>query len=477
MCGLVGFYPKKNKQADISKLLPMWVINEARGTDSCGITIGDTRLIGTGVKESKVRDYLTTGTNLNTILNLNIKNKPIICHTRASTNGSHNDYNAHPFTWTRKNTKNSYFCFAHNGVIRDLSALKTKLGMDRHDKDLLVIDSHVLGLAMYDSFVGLLDEETILKSYEGNAAFICYDNKTFKVWKGANHGTEERPLYFVETEDGWYFHSINLALEIMFPKSVISEVENNSLMTFKNNALDNTKLIERKVTAVIVPVTNTHANSKWYGYPYVGDDYYDGVDDDGINYDPRSIRSYKEKTPGFINKLLKFNLNQLLLSSEKENFNITLENDGENALQYITDDGIVVDGTYSFIPDAKSGLPTNVLSVIPQKGVQLSFNNGIIVKHEFTYKSFLTLLKSKLEQKHSYNYICTMYNKLIESFIVDVIPLKDEDGCIECVLFRNLDNKLDFITKDENKEVYVTTSFGDYKKLTSINNDIKIIDI
>lgn len=472
MCGLLGFYPKKNKHGNISKILSMWVMNEARGTDSCGITIGETRLIGTGIRESKVRDYLATGDNLSLLLKTPLKNKPIIAHTRASTNGSHNNYNAHPFMWTRKNNKSSYFCFAHNGVIRELHDLKTKLGMSRHDKELLVIDSHVLGLAIYDSYVGLLSEKEILTAYEGNAAFICYDNKIFKAWKGANYGVEERPLFFVETPEGWYFHSIKLALEISFPESTVSEVENNNLLTFKDYELSTTEVFERKVigTTSSAVIHNPKRDAKWCGYPYT-DDF-----DDSIDYEQINIRPHKENTKSFINKLLKFNLNQLLKSTSNEDFEILLENQGENSLQYITDDGVVVDGTYTFIPDEKSGLPTNKLANIPKKGVQLTFNNGNIIKNELFYKNFLNLLKDKTKNQYSYSYIFSVYNKLIDGFVTDLFPLKTE-GMIDCVLFRRMDNTIDFITKSDEKDVYIPTVFGEYKRIKASNNEIKITDI
>ena len=474
MCGLTGYYPKKNKQANISKLLSMWVINEARGTDSCGITIGDTRFAGTGIKESKVRDFLESSTNLNDILKTPLKNKPIIAHTRASTNGSHNNYNAHPFIWTRKNSRSFYFCFAHNGVIRELPDFKHKLGMSRHDKDLLVIDSHVLGLAMYDSYVEILTEKEILTSYEGNAAFLCYDNKTFKAWKGANYGVEERPLFYVETAEGWYFHSIKIALELSFPENDVLNVENNTLLTFKNYELEKTEVFERKVTSSsAVVINNTKRDNKHYGYH--GYPFDDAFDDD-ISYESINIKSNKDSSKNFISKLIKFNLNQLFKATDSENFEILLENHGEHSLQYITDDGIVVDGTYSFIPDEESGLPTNKLATIPKKGLQLMFSNGHIIKNEVAYKNFLNLLKSRLSEHHSYSYIISVYNKLIDAFITDIVPLKTE-GSIDCVLFRTLDNKIDFITKNDEKDVYVSTAFGNYKRIQAINNALNITDV
>ena len=40
MCGLVGFYPKKNKKVELSVLAILGIGNEERGTDNAGICIG-----------------------------------------------------------------------------------------------------------------------------------------------------------------------------------------------------------------------------------------------------------------------------------------------------------------------------------------------------------------------------------------------------------------------------------------------------
>lgn len=52
MCGLAGFYPKKGKKVNINKLYLLGIINEDRGTDSCGLSIADTRFTGTNLEKS-----------------------------------------------------------------------------------------------------------------------------------------------------------------------------------------------------------------------------------------------------------------------------------------------------------------------------------------------------------------------------------------------------------------------------------------
>ena len=41
MCGIVGFYPKKDKSVDLNKLIILALGNEERGKDNAGIAIGN----------------------------------------------------------------------------------------------------------------------------------------------------------------------------------------------------------------------------------------------------------------------------------------------------------------------------------------------------------------------------------------------------------------------------------------------------
>jgi len=104
-CGLVGFYPKRNKQVDLSKLYPLWILNEDRGTHSCGITYGATRRVGIN-SLSKARDLIVTINK--ELMDTDLKNLSIICHTRQATAGAHNGSNAHPFSWFKGKTTNFF---------------------------------------------------------------------------------------------------------------------------------------------------------------------------------------------------------------------------------------------------------------------------------------------------------------------------------------------------------------------------------
>jgi predicted glutamine amidotransferase len=232
MCGLAGFYPKKGKMANIDFIFAMGIMNENRGTDSCGISIGD--YVEKGIaKESDARTFIEI--NKKKITN-RLTSEPIIFHTRKSTYGTHTYDNAHPFHWYMPNDKKNYFVFAHNGTLDAWRNMIDSWNI-QGDSKLATIDSHALGLAMFKAIRNGQDFDRILTKYKGAAAFLGYTGDTFFVWKGASNNIVERPMYYIENADGWYFHSQEIVLSLLFPNKHVYEVDNNTLITFKNNKL------------------------------------------------------------------------------------------------------------------------------------------------------------------------------------------------------------------------------------------------
>lgn len=259
MCGLAGFYPKKNKKVRLNSLLLLGIMNETRGEDSCGISIGNEKLLGTK-NESVARNFIVK--NIEELNKINLLNKPCIFHTRKSTIGAHNEENAHPFMYTGLNDDDDtdYFAIAHNGIIRNTNELQAKFltGKIENLYKHLHIDSHYIALSLALAFVGTGDEKTILETYEGNAALLYYNNKMYKVWKGGSGNIEERPMYYIETSEGWYFCSIETSLKIIFNnKHEVIRLRNNELLTFKDGKLENSSIIERTI-----PVSPTYPYTK-----------------------------------------------------------------------------------------------------------------------------------------------------------------------------------------------------------------------
>lgn len=259
MCGLMGFYPKKGKKCDIVKMSALAALNEIRGTDSCGVACGSNRLIGVKGDKSIARYFIAE--EYKNIAKLIGVNKPLIFHTRKSTFGVHNEENAHPFYWTIGSKPKDYFVFAHNGTLENHYELINTYGQGRN-RSIIHIDSHVLGLAMFEACRGEgISEEDVVTKYKGYAAFICYDDEQFKVWKGGANDVEERPMYMLETPDGWYFHSQNFALWSVFGK-LGTALENNQLLTFTDHKLKSKVIYKREFKKEpIIIKNNTHSNN------------------------------------------------------------------------------------------------------------------------------------------------------------------------------------------------------------------------
>lgn len=250
MCGLVGFCPKPGKKANFQKLALLSIGNEERGTDNFGISLND-HLIKEA-KATKARDFFVLHSK-------DIKEKIkedvlIITHARKSSIFHKKDEkHAHPFYFTLG--KNNYAIGAHNGKIDNEIELSRKyLNNQRFE-----VDSEYLFAALINN------GKKILQEYEGAAALLFYSTGIFYAFKGGNNNVEERPLFYVETTEGWYFSSIYSVLYLttgLYPKCV----ENNELITIKNGIVES-EILPRAIEKII-PVYNNHHYTKYYPEEY-----------------------------------------------------------------------------------------------------------------------------------------------------------------------------------------------------------------
>ncbi len=459
MCGLVGFYPKKNKQVDLSKLYPLWVLNEERGTHSCGIAFGPNREVGV-FNSSKARDLISS--THSKIIATNLVNQPIICHTRHATNGAHTEKNAHPFRWHRT-TEDNFFMFAHNGVIRSLYDFKKTLGMHRHTESLMEIDSQVLGLAMYDAYTNLLTEKEILTQYEGNAAFLCYDsNNVFKAWKGANNEVEERPLYYVETKDGWYFCSIELSLSLVFLQKAI-EVPDNTLITFSNNKLQSSVVYKRAIQAVTTAAT---ASSKAFENLV------------GTSAKPTKYSS----SLNVIDNVLKMSLKRLLEkekssdSTNKTDKKIEIENYGDFRGKYCVEAAsrYPLSGTYLFSKDSEN---IGYVPKITNVGRALTFQNGVLIKHPgFSYYTLQQKFEELLDKKDKgFEEIFNILFDNVAGAIVDFIPLYYKKNLT--MIIYNKDSKINYITNRDKVSIDLPNVFAFKTRAIPTSNHLYITSL
>lgn len=443
-CGLAGFYPKKNKKVDIQKLFILGVMNEERGTDSTGLTIGDVKFSGID-KYKKCRDFIEN--NIDEIYKVNTHNKPCILHTRKSTIGANNLANCHPFIYKNKNDYS--FVIAHNGVLNNTHEIKNKFLSHIEDVDKsLFIDTHYIARSLAESFVGNCDEREILEFYKGNAALLYYDSKgTFKAWKGASNNIEERPLYYVETKNGWYFCSIESSLIIAFEnKYEVHQVKNNELITFYNGSLERSEIINRThevetkyfPSKVNKPYTfDNDFEDSWEGYytnrensKYFRKDYSTKKNNDVIPF-----TSYN--APLFHPIL---DLNQLHY----------VDRHSKNAIE----------GEYKVATNVYNS--KKIYSLFSNKSTyadKVEFHRGILIKDAKIFKNLknnFNVEKYPTIQKFFEGEINRITNVLI-----DFIPFYDKDG-LHTVIYKSKMNALgfDYISKFDKKSVYIETKFS-----------------
>ena len=116
MCGIMAHVGNSVDKLNIDKFNILGIMNEERGTDSCGVTMDGSTLKGI--------DYLSTYRNFVAYYTLNRPkySTVIIGHTRKSTVGLHTYANAHPFGFGKHKYKGQgtfgrQFIGVHNGTL------------------------------------------------------------------------------------------------------------------------------------------------------------------------------------------------------------------------------------------------------------------------------------------------------------------------------------------------------------------------
>lgn len=235
-CGLFG--GSFNRPIDneiLNKIKTLGFFNQSRGEHSCGYYNGQDIYKGVDDRKKFVDLVIKDGINLPE----NPFNNIFIGHVRFATTGTHSADNAHPFLIKDK------FILAHNGKIENAWTLCTKYNIPHTT---IHVDSKALA--------ELLNQEgyKILEEYKGFAAIMAHDlhkPNILYVYHGASKNytggaeVEERPLFYLEQEEGIYISSLDTALNFIkknkddkaniLPHNKIYAIENGVLKDLNIN--------------------------------------------------------------------------------------------------------------------------------------------------------------------------------------------------------------------------------------------------
>lgn len=266
MCGLFGFIG--SKKPNIAKIKILGLYNTKRGKDSCGYYYNGHIFRGV----DKIKEFPDFIQNHIIADVSKPKSNVFIGHTRQASVGSSSIENCHPFNI------NGRYILAHNGTIENIWDLCSKYDVDDTD---IHVDSKALGV-LYDK-VG----PSILTEYRGYAALLIHDLKdpeSLYVYHGGSKQfdyptapvLEERPLFYMETREGFYFSSLSEALDAI--RDVEGQepfkVELNKLIRvtgkeFNSNVFDvyreNNNVGVQKKTTVYYPANTCGTKNKNIG--------------------------------------------------------------------------------------------------------------------------------------------------------------------------------------------------------------------
>ena len=299
MCGLFGFIGFKKQPVDVRSFIALGIENDSRGGHGCGIFCDGIIEYGTA-SEKYFESFYEDSKLLPSIKSAEV----LIGHDRKASVGGVSDEKLQPVVNYDENGDVD-FVLMHNGTITNHTELAAKyLSMDKTESDKFT-DSQIMAQIVYTHGFKVFSE------YVGAGVFVIVDYRTPKrkpsvyVFKGkskehsySKEAEEERPLYYIRTENGLWFSSIMTHLKVMaynMPNDIFTFPCNQVLLINHNDRLQLIETIDRSELVQKSSVVYISGGSSGnYGKSRIESMYYDR-DDYGDMYDDYIYGLYEPK--------------------------------------------------------------------------------------------------------------------------------------------------------------------------------------
>lgn len=261
-CGLWGIINIKKSKFDKTLFNVLGIQNDSRGGDSCGIFIDGSTEYGVDKNKLYANFYKTSN-----IIRTTEKCKIALGHCRKASVGVISEATAQPIVIKDENG-NTEFVVMHNGTIYNYKALAKKY---IPDVDIIgMTDSQVMARIFYYTGYECLSE------YYGGAVFIIIDYRkdtNVYLFKGASKNnnaslgiSEERPLYYVQTDDTFIFSSMYSFLAASTPEEKVYTLPYNQLLTVKGDDIYIVEEYSRDAVSQTLPSNNSSYWREMYDY-------------------------------------------------------------------------------------------------------------------------------------------------------------------------------------------------------------------
>jgi len=298
MCGIFGHI---GTNYDKNKFKVLGLYNDARGGDSCGVFHHGklkTDVAYGADKNKKFKDFVENGLFIDAKIG-----KPTIAlgHCRKASVGAIGLQQAQPVV-IYENDK-PVFAMIHNGTLINYEELANTYDVAYSNHE---TDSQIFCKIVYKAGFKVLSE------YEGAGAFVFWDSRvdlnTVFIFKGASlfyknddKLYEERPLYFINHKNSFWFSSMENSLEfIMDDNDTIVDMECNTLYKIKNGNIESTIEIDRSKRKQTKQLSYKSTVGQRY-LPFGSYEDYDDYDYGGYYNSKHSTNQPTEKE--FVNKI------------------------------------------------------------------------------------------------------------------------------------------------------------------------------